>query len=105
MITRRVYHASAMAPKTRSANPRKPSRGKHAWSIREEEYLAELYEDQTFIFNTQHPDYLKKEKKDNKHVAIAALLNIPRKFPVLSPTRKISIGLIYIRYLEQLTTC
>ena len=83
-----------MAPKTCSANPRKPSKGKHAWSIRDEEYLAELYEDQTFIFNTQHLDYLKKERKDNKHVAIAALLKITRKFPLLSPTRNTSIGLI-----------
>ena len=46
-----VFNAYKMAPKTRSADPRKPSRGKHAWTIREEEYLAELYEQETFIYD------------------------------------------------------
>ena len=76
-----------MAPKTRSADPRKPSRGKHAWTIREEEYLAELYEQETFIYDMGSDDYQKTEKKNNKHQSISNILGIPCKFPVLSPTR------------------
>ena len=47
--------------------PRKPSRGKHAWTILEEEYLAELYEQETFIYYTGCEDFQKTEKKNNKH--------------------------------------
>ena len=76
-----------MAPKTRSADPRKPSRGKHAWTIREEEYLAELYEQETFIYDMGSDDYQKTEKKNNKHQSISNILGIPCKFNVLTPTR------------------
>ena len=69
-----------MAPKTRSADPRKPSRGKHAWTIREEEYLAELYEQETFIYDMGSDDYQKTEKKNNKHQSISNILGIPCKF-------------------------
>ena len=89
-MIRRVRKQSKMV-KTRSADPRKPVAGKHAWNKQQEEYLVDLYEAEAFLWDFTLDDYQNTEKKNRTHNSIATLLKVPRKCKIhlLSPTFKI----------------
>ena len=73
--------------------PRKASRGKHTWTKHEEELLVDLYEDNVFLYDMEHPDYRKTELKNKKCAEIANMLPIPGKYHIIAHY-KVAIDLI-----------
>ena len=67
------------------SGPRNPSKGKHRWTKHQEDMLAELYEDNEFLYNMKHVNYKKTAMKNLKKAEIARILRISGK-PLLSPT-------------------
>ena len=67
------------------SGPRNPSKGKHRWTKHQEDLLAELYEDNEFLYNMKHVNYKKTAMKNLKKAEIARILRISGK-PLLSPT-------------------